>query len=357
MIKNFFYQGSKKVFVFLLVGSMFFSSISNIYAKTITINEVANGFNNSTIIAGLNQFGGNITSSVDTTNGKLDVYDGTDKVFSLNYTYDYIEYDNRSATVTKENAEKDVSTMFVLYGIMESIFKLSGYDDKTLSKDATYTDTYDTYGIQLLTEPYSYSGTDDDGGSWSMSGEFIKYFKMSFDTDKIDALMTKYGVDASTQDPNKEIIMGLTPTLEVQDITENSVTLYPHIAYTNTDSDYTVYCYIYRSISENGTYEKISDMATNCLDSVGIVDDELSSNSTYWYKTIVMDGTKYSEPLKVTTKSVSTTDTSTNNIKKDDVTENPQTGVFVPIIPIGLLIIGGIATLVIFRKKSVFKQI
>lgn len=358
MIKKIFNQRCKKVLSFLLVGSIFFSTISNVYAKTLTINEVANGFKNSTIIDGLNQLGGNITSSVDTTNKTLDVYSESEKVFSFKYTDDYIEYDNRSAIVSKETAEKDVLTMFMLYGVFDSIFKLSGYEDKTLSEDGIYTDTYDTYGIQLITESYSYSGTDDDGGTWSMSGEFIKYFKMSFDTDKIDALMTKYGVDASTQDPNKEIILGLTPTLEAKEITENSITLYPHIAYTNTDPDYKVFCYVYRSTSENGTYEKISDMAVNCLDEVGVVDEKLSSNTTYYYKAVVMDGTKYSEPLKVTTKEATIpAPTNTNNTNKDDVVENPKTGVTLPVATLGIMMIGSIIALIVARKKSVFKQI
>ena len=54
MIKKIFNQRCKKVLSFLLVGSIFFSTISNVYAKTLTINEVANGFKNSTIIDGLN---------------------------------------------------------------------------------------------------------------------------------------------------------------------------------------------------------------------------------------------------------------------------------------------------------------
>lgn len=358
MIKNYFYQGFKKVIGLFLIGIIFFSSISSVYAKILTIDEINNEFKTS-FIDEINKLGSNLSSSVDTTNKTLDVYSDSEKMASFKYTDEYIEYDNRSAVVSKETANDDIGTVLYLSGIIQSILNLSGYEDKTISDEDSidFTTTYDTYGIQMETEHYEYSG-EEDGGTWSMSGDYIKYFKMSFDTDKIDALMDKYGVDASTQDPNKEIIANLTPTLKAKEITENSVTLYPHIPYTNTDPDYKVYCYVYRSTSENGTYEKISDMAVNCLDDVGIVDDELQSNTTYYYKAIVMDETKYSDVLEVTTKSASSIaiDTSTNT-NKDDTKENPQTGVFFPTMTVLIMMIGSIIPLIYVRKKSVFKKI
>jgi len=373
MKKVFGYQGCfKKVFGLILVGIIFFSTITNVYASTLTIDNVSKQFDKSTIIQGLAQLGSTFTSKVNTTDKTLDIYGEGEKIFSFTYGDDYIEYNNRSAVVTQENCTDDIATAFWLQGIMESVFVLSGHENKTLSEDGTYTNTYDTYGIQLETESYNFSGEDEDGGSWSMSGEYIKYFKISLDTEKIDALITKYGVDAEEQDPNKEVINSLTPSLRADNITENSVTLYPSIPYTNTDPDYTVNCYIYRSNSENGTYEKISDWAVNCLDSVGIVDEGLKSNTTYYYKTIVDGGTIYSNPLEVTTKGSSTvTDNNTNNNNnnsnnntnnnnnnyQDDVVENPKTGVTFPIITITLVMIGSIAIMLYAKKKSFFKQI
>ena len=99
-------------------------------------------------------------------------------------------------------------------------------------------------------------------------------------------------------------------------------------------------------------------MAVNCLDEVGVVDEKLSSNTTYYYKAVVMDGTKYSEPLKVTTKEATIpAPTNTNNTNKDDVVENPKTGVTFPVATLGIMMIGSIIALIVARKKSVFKQI
>lgn len=362
MRKIFNYQGCfKKVLVLFLVGITFFSTISNVYASILTIEKVSNQFDKSTIVQAFVELGSTVTSKVNTIGNTLDIYGDDEKVFSFTYGDDYIEYNNRSAVVTQENCTDDILTSFWLFGIMESVFVLSGYENKTLSEEAVYIDTYDTYGIQLETESYNFSGTDEDGGSWSMSGDYFKYFKISLDTEKIDALITKYGVDVDEQDPNKEVINSLTPNLEAKNITENSITLYPSIPYTSTDADYDVNCYIYRSDSENGTYEKISDWAVNCLDSVGIVDEGLKSNTTYYYKTIVDGGTIYSSPLEVTTKGSSniidnnTNDNNNGNNIQDDVEYNPNTGVAFPIIIVILVLIGSMVVM-LYSKKKVLKN-
>lgn len=359
MKKVFDFQGClKKGFGLILVGIIFFSTITNVYASTLTIDNVSKQFDQSTIIKGLAQLGSNFTSKVDTNDKTLDIYSESEKIFSFTYGDDYIEYNNRSAIVTEENCMNDISTAFWIQGIMESIFVLSGYENKTLSEDGNYTDAFETYGVQLETESYNFSGNDENGSSYSISGESIKYFKISLDTDKIDSLIAKYGVNTEEQDPNKEVINSLTPTLEAKNITENSVTLYPSINYYNTDPDYSVSCYVYRSNDENGTYEKISDFAVNCLDEVGIVDENLKSNTTYYYKTIVDGGTIYSSPLKVTTKEkATTTDNNENNNYKDNVIENPKTGVTFPIIAVTLVLIGSIAVIFYLKKKNVFKKL
>lgn len=245
--------------------------------------------------------------------------------------------------------------MFYLVGIIDSILNLSGYEDKTISNDESIdlTNTYDTYGIQMEVEHYDFSENDTTG----ISGDYLRYFKMSFDTDKIDALIAKYGVDASSQDPNKEVIQNLKPFLEADNITENSVTLYPSIPYINTDPNYKVYCYVYRSTTENGTYEKISDAAVNCLDEVGIVDDNLKSNTTYYYKTAVVDGSKFSDILEITTESTASSIKNTNISGVDESVENPQTGAFLPVVTLSVIMIGSIIALVYTRKKSILKKI
>ncbi len=345
MKKKTFYSKLKNIIGILLIGVIFFSSMSNVYAETLTIENVNNKFK-EIFIDEFNKLGSDLSSTINDSEKKLEVKSGSDVIATFNYTDSYIEYDNRSSSATQENVNKDIGVMLSMGGIVGAIFELSGYENMTLKDNEDYSNTFETYGIQVESESYEYKGSED-GSSWSMSGDYIKYFKISLDTEKIKALMEKYGTDASTTDPNQEIINSLTPSLRAEDITENSVTLYPHIPFTSTDSDYAVFCNIYRSDSEDGTYEKISDAAVNCLDSVGLVDDNLKSNTTYYYKTVVVDGTKYSNVLTLTTKDASTS----------DGIDNPQTGAFFNIIIATIIMLSSIWILLYVRKKSLFKKI
>jgi hypothetical protein len=283
-VKKFnFSRGLNIVLVFVLIGIVSFQGIKNVYARMLTIDEVNEEFNNIYIVE-FNKVGAKISTAIDTTNKVLNIYNDGEIAVSFNYTDEYIEYDNRNAVISDETLDDNLNAMLMLIYINQSILNLSGYEDKTLTTDSSdieddFTKTYDTYGLQVETEPYEF-----EDGNYSESGDFIRYYKISLDTDKIAALVEKYGVDKSNINDNTELAESLTPTLEVKKITENSVTLYPHV-----DSTATMYCYIYRSTSENGTYEKISYMAVNC--------------TTYYYKAIVMDGTKYSDVLKITTNS------------------------------------------------------
>ncbi len=334
---------------------VFFASIGNVFASTLNINSVASKFSNTTIIDSLNQ--SNITLKVNAIDSTLDVYVGEEKNKSFSYTTDYIEYNNRGAVVTQENCTEDIFTMIWIMGIVESIFSLSGYENMPISEEdfpEDFTNNYDTYGLQIETEHYEFEESNEDGSSSFMRGEFIKYFKISLDTDKIKAAVEKY---------NENILKNLTPKLEAKDITENSITIYSSIPdYTNINSNHTVYCYIYRSSSKNGVYEKISDVAVNCSDSIGFVDEGLDSNTTYYYKGKIIGpelndiGSGFSDPILVSTKSIANTNSEIKDINGNSV-ENPQTGSSYPIV--GTIITGAIAIVILIyaKRKSVYYKI
>lgn len=380
----------KKSLSVFFIGIMFFWGILNVNASTLTINDVSAQFEKTNTIKELSKLDLIVTSKVNTPDKTLDIYGNGEKIFSFTYGDDYIEYDNRSMTVTAENYMDGIKTFFWIQGVMESVFELSGNANKIIKEEEAYTKSYDTYGIQLETEDFSFSHQDEDGSSSSISGSAIKYFKISLDTEKISALIDKYGVDADKVDVNKEVIKSLKPTLEVSNITENSVDLFPKVNYKSTDTDYTVTCYIYRSDSENGTYKKISDNAINCLGSIGITDKDLKSNTTYYYKAIVDGGTIYSDPVEVVTKDsksdVIKSDTS-NDTSNDDKSDknsdnadanndtkstnnestsknaekskvkNPKTGVGIPILAISLLLSGSVVIKHYTKNKDKFKRI
>lgn len=336
----------KNIFYLFLISIILFGNVNNVYASKIDIHNVATEFEKTIVVEGLTSLGTTINANINETNKNFDIYTENEKAFSFTYNDEYIEYDNRNTIVTKENCLEDFFTPIWIESVIQSIFNASGHINKTIYRKGNYTDTYDTYGIQMETESCNFSGTDDDGSTW----DYIKYFKISFDTNKIDALVNKYGILADNFEANPET-KNLVPTLEAKDITENSVTLYPEVA--NYDSE-DVFCFIYRSNDINGTYEKISSAAVSCSDGIGIIDKNLKSNTTYYYKAIVYGGEKYSDIIKVSTKGNLVVD---EGIDEDPtIPENPQTGSFISTISVcgAITLIIGIIYYV-KKKNSIYK--
>ena len=332
---------NKKILGIILVISLLLSKVTNVYAQTIAINnDFITEFKNSSVISGLNEVGNQIDAQIDTENKKIRITQQTSEIVLVNYneTEKYIEIDNSSVNVTDQNITKIQMTDNVVKGFIEAIIKLSGHENKKINFEIDY-DAYDTYGIKLTSKGYEINGSNAVG-PYSSVGTYFNYFKMSLDTEKINALMTTY---------DKDKVLTLKPTLKANEITNKSVSLTPHIEYTSSNPDFVVYCYIYRSTSENGTYEKLSKV--NCLDStMSLVDVSLNSNSTYWYKASVEEGTIFSDPIKVTTQANS------SNTTKEEI-ENPKTGASISTIPIILLLVVSVIAYTIAKKISIIQKI
>lgn len=361
----------KKALGTLWIVAMFLSMITNVYASTLTIKSFEEHFTQTETMKSLAELGSAVTTQINETNKTLDIYSEEELVFSLNYGEDYIEYDNRSVVVTEDNYDDSIIAAIFMYNTLETVLDLSGYEDKTVSEETVF-DAYDTYGIQVESEAYSFSGTDENGGSWSADGDYIKYFKVSLDTEKIDALMAKYGIDIEDPTTPSEEIANLIPRVSATEITENTIKIAPKVEYDLDESEEKmVYCYIYRSNSVDGTYEKISDMAVNCLGSVSVIDEGLKSNTTYYYKAIVDGGKNFGEPIAVTTKGSAvppvtptppvnnTTNNDTNNDTNTTETpgkKNPETGISYPLVSMLLIMAMSTGVVVYTKKKSIFKQ-
>ena len=321
---------------YILTGLLVFMlMLSNVYAKTLTIDEVKAELDE--FIAELGVLGMDITTTIDSENHKLDVYEGTEKTASLNYTDEYIEYEDRDTTLTEEVVDNSLGSFIVISGVLQSIINLSGYEGYELDIDDSVdmSTMYNDYGIAAEVEEYEFHN-----GNRTSSGDYIRYLKVSFDTEKIDALMEKYGY--TDEEPEISKI-----TITASDIKENSITLFPKAEFVQeVDDDYVSRCYIYRSDSENGTFEKISDVLINCSGEVGLGDENLASGVTYYYKATNEDGTVSSEVIKVTTKA-----TTTNDKKAVD------TGAFFPTIGVTVMLIGSVIIYTKSRKKALFNRI
>lgn len=183
----------KKIRNLILTLMLMFVGIVGINAATLNIEDVSRKFDE--LIQEYDFLETTITSKVNTTDKHLDIYSDEEKIFSMIYGEDYIEYSNRSVEITKENCMDGVLDYIWIGNVINSVFELSGYTDKTLKEDVDYTNTYDIYGIQLESEKFDFSESDGNGNSSSMSGDFVRYVKISLDTEKIDALMARYGTD------------------------------------------------------------------------------------------------------------------------------------------------------------------
>ena len=341
----------KKIISFIIIN--FILIIPAVQAKKITIDEIVTEFPNSKIAK---QIGfTNYLIKNDTGNKAIIYYDKTNnkELTKFTYTDDYIEFTS-NVTVTKDNIDSEVEKLIydeLLENILsETIFKLSGSENKYLKNENV--NSYEEDGLILNIEKISFSG-EEDTGSWSITGEQLKHYKISLDTDKISKIITKYTTDTmddvfgNFKEAGSATADELTPTIRADNITENSATVYAKVDKTGNE---TIYCNIYRSDSKDGEYKQVSVSSVNCSDGVGLVDKDLQSGKTYYYKTKVTDGTKYSEILEVTTKTAATKtaeeETDTKEDKKTDEIENPETGNTLSSITMLILFVSGILAII-----------
>lgn len=354
----------RKLFLGIILLFVF---CSNVFAEIFDINTVAREFSNSYTIKAMSEFLGPISANV--SDGKINLVSEGEVVASFNYTNEYIEYDNRSAVVTEDNYSADIPQTIFVEGIIETLFNLSGYNDKTIEGDENI--TYEEYGFYVETEAYKFSGTDD-GGSWNVEGEYLKYFKVSLNSELISKLAKTYGVDLKEEE-KESLFKDATPIVKIGDeVTSSTVWLSAYIeGYEEEKKEETPLCNFYRSTSENGEYELISEWQTPCLGDVSIQDEGLKSGTTYYYKAKIVGSSNYSNSVSVTTLGsdndgnngnenggddnttggdITTGSGSGDNNTKDTNISNPKTGSSFIYLITGLLILSIISFVMMFKE-------
>lgn len=355
----------KKLSKLLFGCILMFLFCYNVFAEMIAIDDVAEEFGKTYTISSLNQLGSTLSAEVDIKNYKFNFMGDGEVVDAFDYTDEYIEYNNRDAVVTENNYDDDWETIFYIEGIVEALFNLTGNKDMMLNEEMDIANiSYEEYGFQMETEPYEYSGTDEDGGKWSASGEYLKYFKISLDSELISKLAEDYGVAINTEE--ESLFKDATPIMKIGDeVTSSTVWLSASVeGYEDEKELETPLCSFYRSTSLDGEYELVTEWQTECLGGGYIKDEGLQSGTTYYYKAKVVGGTNYSEVVSVTTLSDNggsddeITDGSESNESNQNVSEsnnnaenitNPKTGNVLIYLVIGLLIISVISFVMMFR--------
>ena len=189
----------KKIITLLLIGLTFFSSIGSINAEATILNieEIDPIFKKNY----KKTVGSEITTQIDNTNKKYKIT-GKDGEEGLSFTIgeDYIEYvDNTTLEGKPEEAIKSMATLIVIGNMIQTLIDASGIEGKTLSDkfdmNILKTDeSYNKYGLKIITEHYE-NKTESETLKSNVSYDYIKYFKMSLNTEKIQALMNTYGVE------------------------------------------------------------------------------------------------------------------------------------------------------------------
>lgn len=347
----------KKYTLIICAIFMFFLAHNSIYAKNITVDELNTQINyelnNNEILKALLKNNARYSSNINTADGSIDIYEDSTKLIIISYQDDYITFISDNV-INVDSLNDYIKRDYIIYlGIINSIIKLSGFDDKTLSEEAYNKDIYDEYGIKTSLDEYDLSGTTPY--EYHYTGSIIKQLKMSLDTDKITALINEYGQN----DPFAidELIKTLEPSLKKYDVTDNSVKLIPKV--NNKFSDDTVYCDIYRSKHSSRDYKKITDEPVKCMGETTFKDTDLDSDTTYYYKAVVEGGSVYSDILEVTTDEddEESTTPDNNNSNNQDEYKNPDTGVFIPSIIVIGLTITSLIVLIYTRKKKLFVKL
>ena len=148
------YQKFKKYFLF--VGIVFFSAIMSVNARILTIDEVVEQFNDTSLVKYLQEHDSDINCVVNSEGNTLDIYSDNEKISSFTFGNDYIEYDNRDSVITEETIDDNFMALLWITSIVESVFTLSGYDDKTIADNFPKENTFDQYGLEINGEDYDF---------------------------------------------------------------------------------------------------------------------------------------------------------------------------------------------------------
>ena len=319
-------------------------------AKKFTVNEVVTEFN-KVVSEKYKVTLGDMEASIDTDNKKISLTKGKQD-FSLSYTDDYIE--------------------LIFEAFLDSLFVLSNVDNiYSTAYLGKYESNFDKYNVSFDYTDYKYNGKNNKGESVELEDSYVSDFKLGFDSDKITDFAKTYA---------KSNHFDIVPKLNMK-ISNGKVNYNFKIDYTKQADEDIPYCVVFRAEALDGTYTKITENSISCEErdiSVYLVDDTTTAGKTYFYKAQVVGSNKFSNILKVDLTSNIITDTSNNEIiyspSKDDDKEdkntpsedkkeeeikkdykNPETGAFLPMLPILIL---ALASIVVWSKvKNKFMRI
>lgn len=339
----------------------------DVFANTLSIDDVVNKVSNGDLKAYYDSFDMELSVTNDSANKKIVISTSTGILFEAGYTDEYIEYVNNDDDVTADEFEEDISTYLGVAAITDAILDLAGYGDKTIDDTYSYND-FDTYGLIMTAENMDFTAT---GGG---KGDFIRSYKISLDTNKIDKLIEDYG-----KETNENQYSNLTANVTAENITSTSLYIKPAVInynHTGSESDVPL-CQVFKSESENGEFKLANNASINCTGVLSMLVDDLKPNTTYYFKAKVVGSDIYGDVLKVATLSNAetndqeaeidkTTDTDnkeseqgneSTNESTNEEKKNPKTGISDYYLFLIIIMVLGSTVYLLIRNKNFIKQI
>lgn len=304
----------KKIFTFgitLIMGLFIFTS--NVGALSL--------FNlNITLTSGtttnyLNSIGANVSSSY--SNNEITykyTYSNTDYILTFTEEDGILKYES---IIGDSEAEYQVSELLITE-ILCIILESQNYTDEEIIEITSYMENKNITPYDMTTNGIFFE-KENVGSNYYITSLEVNLNESSF------------------EDPEVSITYVSS--------TSNTVVLS-----TNLDNVSYETCEIYRK-TDDSDYELIDEIT--CTDSLIYTDNTVSSNTTYYYDMVLKGESVSNDYVAVTTDSgVEETIDSTVDTDEEDTSGNPQTGYYIPISILCLLILSAVYIKVYVKNKN-----
>ena len=352
------------IFMIMLMPIMYMK----VEAKKVTAAEFVTEFNRLAKDYGGNELVSKIEATIDNNNKQIKVTADAENIL-LTYTDDYLEYTRSGGIPTDLNLSESMLDSLIFEALLETMFSLSGISKNyNAALPSDYDNDFDKYNVVFVLKDYAYTITQDDGSTKEAESSYIDNYKIGFDTEKIAAYAKIYGTETDSKKYG-----GLIPRLSLKIGSDGKPMYSLNLDYTPKNDDDTPYCKVFRADDVDGNYKNIvggsedSDWSMGCIETVeGVLhgDTTAETNKVYYYKAQVIGSEKYTDIFKVdlvnktienltTGEKINTADTDSkdntsdkeesSDTKTDDKElQNPNTGDFLPFLPILLLMMTSI---------------
>lgn len=260
---------------------------------------------------------------------------------SLYYPYEteYFEYSNDKGVTKVDEISDTLTDSLVIELIMIGAYKSLGCTDDQVRNILSWFDedsgivnstNYDKYGVVLEGDDYTISDDTDTGEA---TGTYVKYFKFSFEKEKLQNVINDF---SSKMNPN---YVNAPPTITFGTTSADYITIATKIL--DIDNlDNSKNCNIYRSEEEDGEYKLIGTVA--CDGSNYLYDKDVVKGKKYFYKASVVGSNKLSDVYSATAVT-----------EKSTPSDNPETGISIAYVLGALLLVLTFATIIVFNKDKI----